>query len=224
LKKLSTVLSVEPGNGSDEQARYLHLRAAQLSERQRYVVLQLDEIHVNASSCYRAGSITGLAMNTDHDQAHSDQAFMISSLFDHFKDIVSLTPVKCLTSEQLMPMLIDVLNIVQNAGFIVVVVVSDNNQVNAKTFQAIWGSSSFETGMDNPEHAGHKIFFLYDTVHILKCVRNNWLNQSDSGQTFLYPKLTQQLIETSSLLNNSPNQHYLSSVCHHIASLSLLLQ
>ena len=44
LKKLSTVLSVEPGNGSDEQARYLHLRAEQLSERKRYVVLQLDEI------------------------------------------------------------------------------------------------------------------------------------------------------------------------------------
>lgn len=68
------------------------------------------------------------------------QAFMISSSFGHFKDIVSFTPVKCLTSEQLTPMLIDVLNIVQNAGFIVVVVVSDNNQVNAKTFHAMCGS------------------------------------------------------------------------------------
>lgn len=51
IKKLSTVLSVEPGSGSDEQARYLHLRAAQLSERERYVVLQLDEVHVNPSAC-----------------------------------------------------------------------------------------------------------------------------------------------------------------------------
>lgn len=128
------------------------------------------------------------------------QAFMISSSFGHFKDIVSFTPVKCLTSEQLTPMLIDVLNIVQNAGFIVVVVVSDNNQVNAKTFQAICGSLSFEEGIDNPHHTGHKIFFLYDTVHILKCVRKNWLNQTGSGQTFSYPTLTPQLIETSSLL------------------------
>ena len=86
------------------------------------------------------------------------QAFMISSLFSHFEDIVSLTPVICLTSEQLTPMLIDVLNIVQNAGFIVVVVVSDNNQVNAKTFQAICGSFSFEEGIDNPHLTGHKIF------------------------------------------------------------------
>jgi hypothetical protein len=115
---------------------------------------------------------------------------MISSLFSKFKDIVSLTPVNCLTSDQLAPMLYDVIGIVQNAGFSVVVVVSDNNQVNAKAFQTICGSNSFEEGIDNPHYAGHKIFFLFDTVHILKCMRNNWLNQTDSKQTFVYPPLT----------------------------------
>lgn len=159
LKRLSTVLSVEPGNGNEEQIKYLKLRASQLSEKERYVVLQLDEIHVNPSVCFKGGNISGFALNTDHDQAHTVQAFMVSSLFGKFKDIVSLTPVKALTSEQLTPMINEVLSIVQNAGFIVVVVVSDNNQVNSKSFQSICGSSSFEEGFDNPQHPGHKIFF-----------------------------------------------------------------
>ena len=77
-------------------------------------------------------------------------------------------------------MLQKVLAMVQNAGFIVVVVViSDNNHVNAKTLQSICGSSSFEERIENLQHPDHKIFFLYDTVYIIKCIRNDWLNQSD---------------------------------------------
>jgi THAP domain/Transposase protein len=203
LKKLSSVLSVELGNDREEQSRYLHFRASQLTDQERYVVLQLDEIHVNPSLSFKGGAVTGVAFNTDHDQAHSIQAFMISSLFSKFKDIVSLTPVKCLTSDQLAPMLYDIMGIVQNAGFIIVVVVSDNNQVNAKAFQTICGSNSFEEGIDNPHHVGQKIFFLFDTVHILKCVRNNWLNQTDRNQTFFYPPLTSEMSKTTVLLNHS---------------------
>ena len=203
LKKLSSVLSVDLGNDHEEQSRYLHLRASQLTDQERYVVLQLDEIHVNPSLSLKGGAVTGLAHNTDHDQAHSVQAFMISSLFSKFEDIVSLTPVNCLTSDQLAPMLYDVMGIVQNVGFTIVVVVSDNNQVNAKAFQTIYGSNSFEEGIDNPHLAGHKIFCLFDTVHILKCVRNNWLNQTDRNQTFVYPPLTSEMSKTTALLNRS---------------------
>ena len=28
---------------------------------------------------------------------------------------------------------------------------------------------------------------IFDTVHIMKCIRNNWPNQKDSVQTFTYP-------------------------------------
>lgn len=28
---------------------------------------------------------------------------------------------------------------------------------------------------------------MFDTVHLFKCIRNNWLNQIDSRQTFVFP-------------------------------------
>ena len=47
------------------------------------------------------GSISGLVFNTDKDQAHYVKAFMVSSLFGKFKDVLCLIPVKSLTAEQL---------------------------------------------------------------------------------------------------------------------------
>ena len=125
------------------------------------------------------GSISGLVFNTDKVQAHSVKAFMVSSLFGKFKDVVCLIPVKSSTAEKLTHMLQKVLTMVQNARFIVVVDISDNNQVNAKTLQSICGSSSFEESIENRQHSGHKILFLYDTVHIIKCILNDCLNQSN---------------------------------------------
>ncbi|KAH8025146.1 hypothetical protein HPB51_003988 [Rhipicephalus microplus] len=31
------------------------------------------------------------------------------------------------------------------------------------------------------------LFHVVDTVHLLKCIRNNWLNQKDDDKSFLYP-------------------------------------
>ena len=32
-----------------------------------------------------------------------------------------------------------------------------------------------------------KLFFIFDPVHLFKCIRNNWLNIKDPIQTFLFP-------------------------------------
>lgn len=39
----------------------------------------------------------------------------------------------------------------------------------------------------NSKFDGEYIFLLYDLVHILKNIRNNWLNKSDSETFFCYP-------------------------------------
>ena len=31
------------------------------------------------------------------------------------------------------------------------------------------------------------LFYCVDTVHLIKCVRNNWLNQKNSEQAMYYP-------------------------------------
>ena len=206
LRKLSTVFNVNPGVEGVEHAKYLKYRASQLTEKQRYVVLQLDEIHVNASLAFKSGCITGAAVNAEQTLAHSVQGFMISSMFGNAKEVVALCPVKDLTATDLLVMLKKVLYLVQTNGFVVVCVIADNNQLNAKAFADFARNQSFEQGVANPHYPGSLIFFMFDSVHILMCIRNNWLNQTDKQQTFSYPQITKELKKCSRFVNNCPGQ------------------
>jgi hypothetical protein len=168
--------------------RYLTFKANKLSDREKFVVLQLDEMHALPSSSYKGGKITGVASNSKTEQANSVQAFLISSIAGSMREIVSLIPVKQLSSDNLVELVRKVISIVQKCVFIVTVVISDNNQLNAKAFETICSGSEMTFGIPNPDFPEYKLFFMFDTVHILKSVRNNWLNQKDSEQTFVYPK------------------------------------
>jgi hypothetical protein len=101
-----------------------------MDERQRYVSLQLDEIHVNPVLCYKSGNISGAAVNSATSAAHSVQAFMIASLFGMTKEIVSLNPIKNIVATELATMLRTVIDVVQQSGFAIVALISDKNQVN----------------------------------------------------------------------------------------------
>ena len=39
----------------------------------------------------------------------------------------------------------------------------------------------------HPVNQSRKLFLLFDFVHILKSIRNNWLNLKDYHHTFTYP-------------------------------------
>ena len=65
---------------------------------------------------------------------------------------------------------------VTNAGFRIVSIISDNNVVNRKSFMIISGSDTLRPYIMNPVKPSQNIFRLFDTVHLLKCVRNDWLN------------------------------------------------
>lgn len=42
-----------------------------------------------------------------------------------------------------------------------------------------------QTAYEHPKDSERQLFFLFDTVHLLKCIRNNWLNQED--QIIIFP-------------------------------------
>lgn len=113
--RLSSVLTfVYPGcslSYEHEQMRYLRFKAQSLTDREKYVVLQIDEIHVMQSLQYRGGRITGLAENATTEQANSIQAFLIASMAGSLREIVSLVAVKQLTSATLKDMIMKVISL-----------------------------------------------------------------------------------------------------------------
>ena len=105
----------------------------------------MDEIHVNPTISYKGGAFAGAAQNAINSQAHSGQAFMIASMFGKTKEVVSLNPVKNLIAEDLHKQLEIVIRVVQTSGFIIVALISDNNQVNCKAFESLCDTGDWNT-------------------------------------------------------------------------------
>ncbi len=71
---------------------------------------------------------------------------------------------------------------VHKCGFKITAIISDNNRINQNLFNIISENGQY---IWNPDFPGEKIFLLFDSVHIFKNIRNNWMNIS--GQEFVFP-------------------------------------
>jgi hypothetical protein len=100
--------------------------------------------------------------------------------------MAALMPVKNIDGKFLKDITISVIEMIENAGYKVVCLISDNNRINGNMFAAI-AEGKLSSFVNHPLDPTRKLFFLYDSVHLAKCVRNNWLNQKDDAQTLTYP-------------------------------------
>lgn len=126
-------LSMEKLDGS---IKYLQNRLKCLKPHEKIVTLIMDEIYISPQLNFKGGSIYGNAIDSS-DFAKTVQVFMISSVFSKYKDVVGLFPVSNLKSTYLKDMIMKILQMVEELGFQVISLVSDNNSVNRKAFELI---------------------------------------------------------------------------------------
>ena len=69
------------------------------------------------------------------------------------------------------------------------VVATDNYPLNVNLFKMFSPNNKLEIKVPHPFDEHRILFFTFDFVHILKSIRNNWLNQKDFEKTFQYPNL-----------------------------------
>ena len=190
LKKIMSVFNIDSGLKNESgHEEYLKQKCQKLSQAERTVILMVDEIHVSNQMSYKQGRLVGTAVNCSViSDASTAQVFMISSLMCKSKDVVAIIPVKNLTASLLQDMILKVLEILNNIGYSVICVISDNNRVNRSAFTLICGGN-LQQSIPSPFKSTDRLFFLFDTVHLLKCIRNNWLAQKDEEMTFIYPSM-----------------------------------
>ena len=111
---------------------------------------------------------------------------MLTSVKSNNKDIVALYPVSKLTANDLVHYINLVLKSLHTLGYKCVSVISDNNRVNRKAFKIMCGGT-LTSPIQHPSDPNSKLFFLFDTVHLFKYIRNNWLNVKIPPQTFQFP-------------------------------------
>ena len=69
----------------------------------------------------------------------------------------------------------------EETGFQVLSIITDNNAVNTKTISFFCSLSKLLIIVMK----SRTLFFLFDSVHLLKCIRNNW---KDASKFMLFPK------------------------------------
>ena len=148
-------------------------------------MLQVDEIYVKKKIDYKNGKLYGGAQySKEVEAARTIAGVLISSAFGSFEEVVSLTPVNNLTAKNLEFIIRNACSLLQDCGFKVVIIIADNNKVNQKLFKKLCGNK-YKYTVEICD--GVITLCTNDSVHIAKCVRNNWINQKDQEKTFCYP-------------------------------------
>lgn len=113
LKKMIRYQNVDP-NDSSSNVSYLKKIAANLTEKEKYVVVQIDEIYSSPQVTYW-NELIGFAENRD-EVATTVLGVLVSSCFGQMKEIVNLIPMKDATGQDLRRYAVDVIDSLQEIG------------------------------------------------------------------------------------------------------------
>lgn len=188
LRKICNNLQLSPQLELQDEnfLMYISKRVNFLTDYEKPVILMIDEIHLKAYFDYIGGSVLGAAFNTNK-AATSAFVFMIASLLSPFKEVVHILPVKCINFEILHNVIKKVIIGLENISFKVTSAVTDNNSINPKAMSLFMTPPQRSFVYPHPADKNRPLFFFIDSVHIFKNIRNNWLNQKNTGKCFFYP-------------------------------------
>ena len=122
---------------NDDNIKYLKSQCDHLNDHEKKITLKFDEIQIKSKLEYRGGKITGLSENRENELAHHIQAFMIKSVSSDYSEMVRLIPVTRNNSNFLIPELKGIIKDLENVGFSVVCLTSDNASINRTIFESL---------------------------------------------------------------------------------------
>ena len=93
------------------------------------------------------------------------------------------------SAEKLFDIIKSCIRDVEECGLFVHVISTDNYPLNVKLFKLFSTLGKLETRVPHPNDIHRSLFLTFDFVHILKTIRNNWLNQQSESKLFSYPDL-----------------------------------
>ena len=193
--------TIHIGNTLDKESenyKFLKSSCETLDESQKIISLKFDEIQIKQRINFVCNKVVGYSENKENSVATHIQAFMLSSVISKYSEIVCLTPVYRNNAEFLHKKLNEVINYLEDIGFKIICVTADNNRINRNSFEKIIeNTSNYFTY--SKKYPGSRIYFLFDAPHMLKCIRNNWINQKSTERKFEFVSFTDKnIIESAS--------------------------
>lgn len=132
----------------------------------------IDEIHIRPFFYYKGGNVVGSAFNTI-EAAKSAFVFLVNRIYSKFKDVVHILPTRTMEAETLFTYIKNVVSGLEQIGFKVECIVTYSNAINKKAMSLFAQSPKLSIVYPHPTLLSRPLFFMFDAVHLLKCVRNN---------------------------------------------------
>ena len=145
---------------------------------QRLCVLLQDEVYVKKMMLYHGGQIFGRSVDNPQCLARTVLGIMVSCMFGGPNFLSKILPVSRLNSTFLHEQVQLSIDCIEQAGGRVKAVICDGNRNNQALFK-LFGADS-----QTPWKTRSDVFLLFDYVHILKNIRNNWLTEMTGELTF----------------------------------------
>ena len=103
-------------------------------------------------------------------------AFMIVGMKENVPYVIKAAPDTTITGEWLQEQIKDCLKTLNNCGFNVRAIVCDDHATNVNAYSLLLKESGQPSDSTFMMFGSKKIYLLYDTVHLIKSIRNNLLN------------------------------------------------
>ncbi len=146
-----------------------------LSPIQRNCAVIFDEVYVKPSLRYRGRHIIGNSADQPGALATTMLAILVKPLHGGHAFVARLIPVRALRKDFLYRQIDSVVDVIHECGGTVRALICDNHFVNKQLYQSMAPDSSKPYIGRTTNHTG--IHLLYDSTHLMKNVRNNWLNE-----------------------------------------------
>ena len=180
--------------------------------------VQLKNYFLNLFCCL-GGKFIGTAecsKNSDEiEAAKTILCFMVTSLYKKWSSVVRVFPLTNPKASDLLQITQQIVRDIEKCGLFVDAIVSDNYPLNVSLFKLLGNSKELLPCVPHPNDSRRFLYLVFDFVHIIKTIRNNWVNQKDRDCTFFYPNFED--------ISNSTFPVRLSSASFQVFSLNIIL-
>ena len=135
-------------------------------------IVMFDEVYVKKMMTYHGGIVFGTAANDPTLLANTVLGLMVSCLLGGPTFLSRMIPVSKLNGEFLAAQLGLTVDAIKSSGGAVLALICDNNRTNQSLFRKI-----IPTVENKPWFSKDNSFLLFDYVHLIKSIRNNWLTE-----------------------------------------------
>ena len=147
-----------------------------LPTKQKECVVIVDEMHVKAALLLHGGTLFGKAKNKPNKLATATLDIMVKCLKGGPTFMLKMIPVTGLDADFQFEQVNAVLDIIKEVGGTTKSLVVDGNRVNQAFYKM------FETVPGKLWLTVDGMFLLFDFVHLLKSIRNNWLTEKTGNE------------------------------------------